>query len=158
DVAVAAGHLKELTIALRAAVSFLHFHLPPADFKAALAQRNHEESAPRVVTHGLPVVAAFRARARADPVADLGFDDVAAVRHRPRLRVDRIEDVLEDRFLVAEELARLTIELPQDAGLADGEHQLPAVDVHEHALEYFVEIERFAGCVLEEPRQLPGVG
>jgi len=63
------------------------------------------QTAPQVVAHGLPVVAAFRARACADPVADLGFDDVTSVRLGSRVCVDRIEDALEDRLPVAEELA-----------------------------------------------------
>ena len=70
------------------------------------------------------------------------------------LRIDAIEDVLEDRFLVAEVLAGPAIELPQDAGLADREHELLIADVDEHALEDFVEVERFAGNVLVVPRQL----
>ena len=56
--------------------------------------------------------------------------------------------------LCAEELAGPAIELPQHAGLADREHELVGADVDEHALEHLVEIERFAGNVLEVPRQL----
>ena len=77
-----------------------------------------------VVAHRLPVVAAFGARAAVDPLADLVLDDVLPVARRAGLRVELLPDVLEDRFLVAEILAGLAIELPQDAVLADGEHQV----------------------------------
>ena len=60
-----------------------------------------------VVAHRLPVVAAFGARARLDPLLDLLLDDVVAVGRRAGLRIDLVEDVLEDRLLVAEELAGL---------------------------------------------------
>ena len=49
--------------------------------------------------------------------------------------------------------AALAIELPQNAGLADREQRLLAADVDQHALVHFVEVERFAGRVLEVPLQ-----
>ena len=69
------------------------------------------------------------------------------------VRIELVPDVLEDRFFVAEILAGLAIELPQHAVLADREHQLLIAGVDEHALEHDVEIERFAGRVLEVPRR-----
>ena len=71
----------------------------------------------------------------------------------PRLRIDLLEHVLKDGVLVAEELAGLAIDLPQHAGLADGEEVLLGADVDQHLLEHFVEIERLAGHVLDVPRQ-----
>ncbi len=52
----------------------------------------------------------------------------------------------------------LAVELPQYPRLADGEHQLPAADVDQHAFEDFVHVERFAGHVLEIPGELAVVG
>ena len=58
---------------------------------------------------------------------------------------------------MAEVLAGLSIELPQDAVLADREQQVLVAVVDEHALEDDVEIERFAGRVLKVPGQLAGI-
>src|SRR6187551_3832876 len=95
--------------------------------------------------HRLPVVAAFRARATLHPLADCRLDDVGAIARLARLGIDAIEDVLEHRFLVAEEATGLAVELPQDSGLADREHGFVTADVDEHSLVDFVEIERFTG-------------
>src|SRR5207253_729497 len=46
------------------------------------------------------------------------------------------------------------LDLPENAGLADGEDVLLRADIHEHALVDFVEIERLARNVLEVPREL----
>ena len=130
----------------------------PDHLHAALAQRNDELAGSRMVAHGLPVVAAFGAGTGLNPLAGLLLEDVAAIGRLARLRIDPREDVLEDGFLEGEELAGLAVELPQDAGLADGEQQLLAAAVDQHALEHFVQVERFAGHVLEIPGQLAVVG
>src|SRR5688572_3996944 len=106
------------------------------------------------MAHRLPVVTALSARARVDPLADLVVDDVGAIRRRAGLRIELLPDVLEDGFLVTEILAGLAIELPEHAVLADGEYQVLAGGVDEHALEHDVEVERFAGRVRVVPRQL----
>ena len=74
-----------------------------------------------MIAHGLPVVSAFGARARLNPLLDALFDDVRPIGWRAGDRVDRIEDVLKDRLAVTEIRARPAIELPENAGLADGE-------------------------------------
>ena len=104
-----------------------------------------------MIAHRLPVVSAFGARTGLNPLADLLLEDVAAISRLAGLRIDAGEDVLEDRLLEAEKLVRLAVELPEHAGLADGKHQLLAAAVDQHALEHFVEIQRFAGHVLEIP-------
>ena len=76
-----------------------------------------------------------------------------AIGRRARLGIDLLEHVLEDGLLVAEELAGLAIDLPQDAGLADREEILLGTDVDEHLLEDLVEVERLAGRVLVVPRE-----
>ena len=43
------------------------------------------------------------------------------------------------------------IELPEHAGLADGEQGLVVADVDQHPLEHFVEVERFGRDVLVMP-------
>ena len=77
----------------------------PVHLHARLAERNDQRRGRRVVAHRLPVVAALGARARLDPLLDLLLDDVGAIGRHAGLRIDAIEDVLKDRFLVAEELA-----------------------------------------------------
>ena len=111
-----------------------------------------------MVAHRLPVVSAFSAGTAVDPLPHLGVDDVLAVLGLAGAAVDAFPDVLEERLLVPEVTAGLAIQLPQDAVLADGEDQVLAGGIHEHALEDDVEIERFARRVLEVPGQLAGVG
>ena len=64
-----------------------------------------------------------------------------------------VEDVLEDGLLVAEELAGLPIQLPEDAVLAGAEDHLAVLEVDQHPLEDLVEVEALAGDVLEVPLQ-----
>src|SRR6185295_13544584 len=97
------------------------------------------------------VVAALGARARLHPLAGLLLEDVGAIGRRAALRIDRLEHVLEDRFLVAEERAVAPIELPENPRLADREDDFLIADVDEDALEHFVEVERLAGRVLVVP-------
>ena len=108
-----------------------------------------------VIAHRLPVVPAFGARARLHPLLDLLLDDVGAVGRHAGLadRCDR---------------RRSGTPFPCSRGtcrcLRSSFHRMPALpivntnfsaaDVDEHALEHFVEVERFAGHVLEVPRQL----
>ncbi len=86
------------------------------------------------------------------------FENVGPVGKLTLALVLPLEDVLKDRFLGVEELAGLAVELPQDARLADVERQLAAADIDEHALKDLIQIERFAGHVLEVPGELAGVG
>ena len=51
----------------------------------------------------------------------------------------------------SDELTGAALVLPEDARLADGEHDLLVADVDEHTLEDLVEVERLAGDVLREP-------
>src|SRR5688572_17449989 len=111
-----------------------------------------------MVARGVPVVAAFRAGARAHPLAYLRVDDLWTVPRHARLEVDAVEDIVEHRLLERHELAARAIELPQDAGLADREHELARADVHEHALVHLVQVERLAGGVLVEPLERARVG
>ena len=83
------------------------------------------------------------------------LDDVASIGGCAGRGVDRLEDVLENRLLVPEELPGLPIEFPEDTWLANREHQLAAVEVDQHALENFVEVERLAWRVLEVPGERP---
>ena len=100
---------------------------------------------------------ALGARAPVDPLADLVVDDVGAIHRRPGLRIELLPHVLEDGLLVTEILARLAIELPEHAVLADREHQILSARIDEHALEDDVEVERFTGRVRVVPRQLAGI-
>src|SRR6266571_144717 len=155
DVALAAGHLEETAVRAGAARSVGELDLAARHLHARLAERDDEQPRARVIAHRLPVVPALGAGTRLHPLAGLLLEDVAPVLRRAGLRVDRLEDVLEHRFLVAEEPAILPIDLPQDARLADREHDLLVADVDEHAFEHFVEIERFARRVLVVPRERP---
>ena len=113
---------------------------------------------PGMIAHRLPVVAALGARAGGDPLVDLLLEDVAAIGGPAGLAIDVRVDVLEDGLLEVEQRAGAAIELPQDARLADGEERLLGADVHRHLLVDLVEIQRFAGLVLEAPDQRAGVG
>ena len=105
----------------------------------------------------MPVVAAFGSRAALHPFAELLLDDVVAVVRLAGLRIEGIVDVLKHGFLVAEILAVLAIVLPENAVLAGAENQLLAAIVDQDALEYFIQIERFAGSMIEVPRELAGI-
>jgi hypothetical protein len=54
--------------------------------------------------------------------------------------------------------ACLTVELPEDTGLAYSEKRALAVDVDDNALEDLVEIERLAGRMLVIPIELARIG
>ena len=90
-----------------AARAFLELDFPPGHLHAALAQRNDQLIRPRMVAHRLPVVPAFRARTRREPLPDALLQDVAAVSRLPGLRIDARKNVLKDGLLEPEKLARL---------------------------------------------------
>src|SRR5207249_4559507 len=100
DVAVAAGHLEEPTVARGPTRSFFEFDLSRLHLHAGLAQRKNDDTRVRVEAHGLPVLAAFRAGARLHPRPDSHRHDVGPILRRAGLRIDAIPDVLVDRFLV----------------------------------------------------------
>jgi hypothetical protein len=85
-------------------------------------------------------------------------ENVGAIFDEALGRVLPAEHVLEHSFFGRDELPVRAVELPQDADLADVERILPAVEIDEHALIDFVEVERFTRHVLEVPRELSGVG
>ena len=76
------------------------------------------------------------------------------VSRRPGLGVNLVIHRLLHHFLAAEVLPCPSIQLPKDAPLAGAERQFLIADVDQHALEDFVEIERFARRMLEIPDQL----
>jgi len=87
------------------------------------------------------------------------FCSIRSARYdRAGLRVDGIVNVLEDRLLVVDVFAALPIELPEDRRLADGEHELAIADVDQHALEDFIQVERFGRNVLVVPLERAVVG
>src|SRR5688572_25485184 len=134
DVSVGARHLEELAIASRATRPLGEFHFPPRDLHARLGERNDEESGAGMVARRVPVVPAFRAWTRLDPLPDLRVDDLRAVARHTRFEVDAIEYVVEHRLLERDEFAARAIELPQDPRLADREHELPRADVDQDTL------------------------
>ncbi|MCX6585749.1 MAG: hypothetical protein NTX13_04110 [Acidobacteria bacterium] len=103
-------------------------------------------------------MAALGAGTGLDPLADLLFENVGAVGGFAGLGVDAGEDVLEDGFFVGEELPGGAVELPEDAGFADGEQELLGAAVEEDAFKDLVEVEGFTGDVLEVPAELAGGG
>src|SRR5260370_33777927 len=107
--------------------------------------------------HRLPVMAALRAGTDLKPLADLLLQDVAAVCWFSSLGVDVGEEVLVDRFLVAEKLAGFAIDSPQDSGLADGEQQLAPVEIYQDTFDHLVHVEALAGRMLEVPLEPAGV-
>ena len=82
------------------------------------------------------------------------LDDVGAIGRHAGLRIDPVEHVLVNGFLVAQEPAVRSIQLPEDASLADREHHLLPGGIDEDAFVDLVEIERFARRMLVVPRQL----
>jgi len=103
-------------------------------------------------------VAALRAGARIHPLAGLLLENVGPILRRAALGVDRLEHVLEDRFLVAEELPVPAIELPENPRLADREDELLIAEIDEHALEDFVQVQRLSRGVLVMPRERAVLG
>ena len=140
QVASRARHLEPPAVGLRAAGADLERHLAAGDLQAALAERDDERAGAGAVGHRVPVVAAGGARANRDPVADAGVGDVLPVGDHAGPRIDPLEDGLR----VSEEGARLAIDLPEDAVLADGEERSAAAGVDQDLLEALVEVERLA--------------
>ena len=157
-VPVRAGHEIEYLRCRGAATAQFDVHIMAAHQHAALAERNDQKIGWRIVAGGLPVVAAFRAWAGRDPLIGLLVQDVLAIGDLAGLGIDLAEDVLEQGLLFAQELAGDAVELPQDAILADGHQRLLIAMIDQHALEDFVEIQRFARHMLEIPFELAGIG
>ncbi len=86
-------------------------------------------------------MAAFRARASLDPFTESLLQDIRTIVRPAGLGIEPLPYVLKHGLLVVEVLARLPIQLPQDAVLADREQQVLVVVVDEHALEHDVEIQ-----------------
>ena len=128
------------------------------DHHAALAERNDQQIVGLVIAGGLPVMAAFRSGAGGKPLIGLLVENVLAIGHRAGLVVDIGKDVLEYRFLRREELAGDAVQLPQDAGLADGHQRLLVAVIDQHPLEHFVQVQAFARGMLEIPFQLAVIG
>src|SRR5205085_1387383 len=126
-------HFEVAPLPGNSAGAFLEVDGPSHHLHAATAERNNELIGPRMVAHRLPVMSAFGARTGLNPFSDLLLEDVAAISRLARLRIDVREDILKDSFLKREELVRLAIEFPEHAGLANGEDQLLAAAIHQHA-------------------------
>src|SRR5262245_23212690 len=142
DVAVRARHLVETpTCSAAAAAPFFLLDALGVDFETALAERNDDLVGTGVVTGRGPVMTAFRARTPLNPFAELLFENVAAIGGPARLRIESLPDILEHRFLVPDVLSGLPVQLPEDAVLADGEHEVLIVVVDEQTLEHDVEIQ-----------------
>ena len=86
DVALRPGHLEEPAIRGDAAAALAELDLPAHDLHARLAQRNDQRVGRLVVAHRLPVVPAFGARARLNPLLDLLLDDVGPIGRHAGLR------------------------------------------------------------------------
>src|SRR5207245_1675070 len=115
----------------------------------ASTERNDELAGAGIITHRLPVVSALGAGTRRNPLPHLLLEDVAAISWLARHGVNAGKDVLEHRLPEAKKLVCLAVKLPQDSGFANRKQQLLAVAVDQHALVHFVEIQRFAGDMLE---------
>src|SRR5436190_18026023 len=96
-----------------------------------------------------PVVAAFRARTTLYPFSEPLLEDVRPIVRSARLRIEPVPHVLKHGLFVAEVLARLSIELPQNAVLPYSEQQVLVAVIDEHALEHHVEIQRLGGGMLK---------
>ena len=102
-------------------------------------------------------MAAEKAGAGEDALADGDVLQVVAVGQLAGVAVDRREDVLVDGLARVDEGAGAPVELPEDAVLADGEEPPLAVGDDEHALVDDGEVEGLARRVLEVPLDLLGV-
>src|SRR3984957_12836119 len=132
DVAAGPGHLvKAPPRAASTPAAFLQIDLLPVHRQATLAERDDQTIGPRMVAHGLPIVAAFGAGAGVDPFAQLLLYDVVAVVGLARLWIERIEHVLKYGFLVRDVLAGFAIQLPQNAGLSGRKDKLLAARIHQ---------------------------
>ena len=69
-----------------------------------------------------------------------------------------IPDVLKNGFLMAEILAGLPVEFPEDSVFSYREDHVLATVIDQHALENDIQIERLARRVRERPGKLPGFG
>ena len=132
--------------------------LANGEVHARLAQRHDQHARGLVIAHGAPVLAAGGAWAHVHRLVELHLENVRPIARTPCFGIDALPDRLLHHLLVAEELARAPIELPQHARFARAERHLLRADVHENPLEDFIEIEGLSGRVLEVPRQLSGVG
>src|SRR5207244_11746808 len=134
DLAVSARHLvKPPAGAVAAAATVLLLDFLRAHFEATLAEWNDALICGEVVCGSGPVVAAFGARATLYPQSEFLFRDVLPIFRLAGLRIEAGPDVLKDSFLVTEILARLPVELPQDAILPDREDQVLVSVVNEYA-------------------------
>src|SRR5439155_10226703 len=84
--------------------------------------------------------------------------DILTIMRSPCFRIETVPYILKDRFLVADILAGLAVEFPQDAVFPDGKHELLTAGIHENAFEHDVEIQRFRGSMLEVPLEFAVVG
>src|SRR5690242_3807372 len=107
-----------------------------------------------MVARRRPVLAALRSRTGGQPLGYLLVNDVLAVEGLAGLGIDFDEDVLEHGLARVEILAVDAIELPEDAGLADGHQRLAIAVVDQDALEHLVEVEALARRMVEIPFQL----
>jgi len=57
-----------------------------------------------------------------------------------------------------EEFAGDPVQLPQNAGLADGHHGFLVAVIDQHPLEHFIQVQRFARGVLKIPFELSIIG
>ena len=147
-----------MPIARAAAGASLHFDLAAGHLHATLAEGDDQLLGAGVIAHRHPVVAAFGTGAGAEPLADLLFQNIAAVGEFAGLAIDAGEDVLVDGFVEVEIFAGDAVEFPENAGLADAEDELLAVEIDEDTFEDFVEIEGLLLDVLEVPVELAGIG
>ncbi len=102
-----------------------------------------------------PVVASGAGRTGVDWLAERFVKDVVAISRLTGLGIKFGPDILEDGFFVAEILAGLAIELPQDSVFADREQPVLSVPVDQNAFEYDIEIKRFTRRMLEVPFKFP---
>src|SRR3954469_6148811 len=129
DISRTARHFEEAAIGLRAATAVFRLDNAAVHFHAGLRQRNDELLALRVIAHRLPVLAAGGAGACGHPIAGALLQDVGTIGDLAFRAIFPDEDVLVDGLLGVDERARLAVELPEDARLADIEGELLAVHV-----------------------------
>ena len=104
-----------------AARAVFKLHFPVGHLHAALSEGNNQQPSLRVVAHRLPAVPALHAGTHLGGPPQLLFDDVRPIRKLPGLWIDPAEDVLINGFVLGEKLSGLAVQLPQNAGLPDGE-------------------------------------
>src|SRR4029453_9343016 len=148
DVAIRSGHLEKAPPSGCAAGVFNELRLARLNLHARLAQRNDQQARWLVIAHRLPVVPAFRARARRDPLIQLLSLNVRTIGRHARLRVDVREDVLEHGLFVPEVFAGPPIDFPQHTRFANRKEGLLGADVDENLFENFAQVERLSWNVL----------